>query len=194
MIHFLNGRLAEINPTYAVIECNGVGYYISISLHTYEKIQKSEHVQLLTHYIVREDGHFLFGFATEEERVVFRLLLAVSGVGANTARMLLSAMAPGEVVEAITSGNTSRLQKVKGIGLKTAERIIVDLRDKIDRGNAFTGNISSQHNTIRQETLSALIQLGFARQNAEKAVEKVIQQSSEINTVEEMIRQALKYL
>lgn len=194
MIHFLNGKIAEINPTDVVIECGGVGYFVSISLNTYEKIQRQESVKLLTHYIVREDGHFLYGFATEDERVVFRLLLGVSGVGANTARMLLSSMTPGEVVEAITSGNTMRLQKVKGIGLKTAERIIVDLRDKIDKGSYVSGNISSMHNTIKQETLSALTQLGFARQAAEKAIERVTQQPDEVKTVEDMIRAALKHL
>lgn len=194
MIHYLNGKITEINPTYAVVECSGVGYFVSISLNTYEKIQKQEHVKLLTHYIVREDGHFLFGFASEDERFIFRLLLGVSGVGANTARMLLSAMSPGEVVEAITTGNTGRLQKVKGIGLKTAERVIVDLRDKIDKGSVVSGNVSPLHNTIKQETLSALTQLGFARQTAEKAIEKVIQQSGDIETVEDMIRRALKFL
>ncbi|PKP04766.1 MAG: Holliday junction branch migration protein RuvA [Bacteroidetes bacterium HGW-Bacteroidetes-6] len=194
MIHYLNGKITEINPTYAVVECSGVGYFVSISLNTYEKIQKQEQVKLLTHYIVREDGHFLFGFASEDERFIFRLLLGVSGVGANTARMLLSAMSPGEVVEAITTGNTGRLQKVKGIGLKTAERVIVDLRDKIDKGSVVSGNVSPLHNTIKQETLSALTQLGFARQTAEKAIDKVIQQSGDIETVEDMIRQALKFL
>jgi Holliday junction DNA helicase RuvA len=194
MIHYLNGKITEINPTYAVVECSGVGYFVSISLNTYEKIQKQEQVKLLTHYIVREDGHFLFGFATEDERFIFRLLLSVSGVGANTARMLLSAMTPGEVVEAISSGNTGRLQQVKGIGLKTAERVIVDLRDKIDKGSVVSGNISPVHNTIRQETLLALTQLGFARQTAEKAIEKVIQQAGDIETVEDMIRRALKFL
>ncbi len=194
MIHYLNGKITEINPTYAVVECSGVGYFVSISLNTYEKIQKQEQVKLLTHYIVREDGHFLFGFATEDERFIFRLLLGVSGVGANTARMLLSAMTPGEVVEAISTGNTGRLQQVKGIGLKTAERVIVDLRDKIDKGSVVSGNISPVHNTIRQETLLALTQLGFARQTAEKAIEKVIQQAGDIETVEDMIRRALKFL
>lgn len=194
MIHYLNGKITEINPTYAVVECSGVGYFVSISLNTYEKIQKQEQVKLITHYIVREDGHFLFGFATEDERFIFRLLLSVSGVGANTARMLLSAMTPGEVVEAISSGNTGRLQQVKGIGLKTAERVIVDLRDKIDKGSVVSGNISPVHNTIRQETLLALTQLGFARQTAEKAIEKVIQQAGDIETVEDMIRRALKFL
>jgi len=193
MIHFLNGKIAEINPTYVVIESSGVGYFVSISLHTYGKIQSLDNVKLLTHHIFREDGQFLFGFFTEEERVVFRLLLGVSGVGANTARMLLSSMTPGEVVESITSGNATNLQKVKGIGLKTAERIIVDLRGKIDRGSYVSENISPRHNTIKQETLSALVQLGFSRQAAEKAVDRAIQ-SGEVTSVEDVIRLALKYL
>lgn len=193
MIHFLNGKIAEINPTYVVIESSGVGYFVSISLHTYGKIQSLDNVKLLTHHIFREDGQFLFGFFTEEERVVFRLLLGVSGVGANTARMLLSSMTPGEVVESITSGNATNLQKVKGIGLKTAERIIVDLRGKIDRGSYVSENFSPRHNTIKQETLSALVQLGFSRQAAEKAVDRAIQ-SGEVTSVEDVIRLALKYL
>ncbi|MPM09999.1 Holliday junction ATP-dependent DNA helicase RuvA [bioreactor metagenome] len=193
MIHFLNGRIAEINPAYVVVECNGVGYFVSISLNTYGKIQGSENVKLLTHQIFREDGQFLFGFHSEDERFVFRLLLGVSGVGANTARMLLSAMTPGEVIESVGNGNVAQLQKVKGIGQKTAERIIVDLRGKIDKGAYISENISPQHNTIRQEALSALVQLGFARQAAEKAVDRAIQ-SGDTTSVEEVIRLALKYL
>lgn len=193
MIHFLNGRIAEINPAYVVVECNGVGYFVSISLNTYGKIQGQENVKLLTHHIFREDGQFLFGFHSEEERFVFRLLLGVSGVGANTARMLLSAMNPSEVVESVSSNNVAQLQKVKGIGQKTAERIIVDLRGKIDKGGYVSENISPQHNTIRQEALSALVQLGFARQSAEKAVDRAIQ-SGDATSVEDVIRLALKYL
>jgi len=193
MIHFLKGRIAEINPTYAVVECNGIGYFVSISLNTFTKIQNQENVQLLTHHIFREDGQFLFGFFSEDERFVFRLLLGVSGVGANTARMLLSALTPSEVVEAVSNGNVALLQKVKGIGQKTAERIIVDLRGKIDKGSVVSENIFPQHNTIRQEALSALIQLGFSKQAAEKAVDKVIQ-SGEMTAVEDVIRLALKYL
>jgi len=193
MIHFLNGKIAEINPAFVVVECNGVGYFVSISLNTYAKIQSQESVKLLTHQIFREDGQFLFGFHTEEERMVFRLLLGVSGVGANTARMLLSAMTPGEVVEAVSSGNVALLQRVKGIGQKTAERILVDLKGKIDKGSYVSENISPRHNTIRQEALSALIQLGFARLPAEKAVDRAIQ-SGELESVEDVIRLALKYL
>jgi len=175
------------------VECNGVGYFVSISLNTYTKIQNQENIQLLTHHIFREDGQFLFGFFSEDERFVFRLLLGVSGVGANTARMLLSALTPSEVVEAVSNGNVALLQKVKGIGQKTAERIIVDLRGKIEKGSVVSENIFPQHNTIRQEALSALVQLGFSKQAAEKAVDKVIQ-SGDMTTVEDVIRLALKYL
>jgi holliday junction DNA helicase RuvA len=193
MIHFLRGKIAEINPAYVVVECNGVGYFVSISLNTYGKIQGLENVKLLTHHIFREDGQFLYGFHSEDERVVFKLLLGVSGVGANTARVLLSAMTPSEVVESVSSNNVAQLQKVKGIGQKTAERIIVDLRGKIDKGSYVPENISPSHNTIRQESLSALVQLGFARQAAEKAVDQAIK-SGDTMSVEDVIRLALKYL
>ena len=150
-------------------------------------------IKLLTHQIFREDGQFLFGFFTEEERFIFKLLISVSGVGANTARIILSSMNPSGVIEAVSSNNVDLLKKVKGIGQKTAERIIVDLRGKIEKGVYISENISPQHNTIRQETLSALSQLGFTRQAAEKAVDHVLK-SGEVNTVEELIRMALKYL
>ncbi len=193
MIHFLQGKVAEINPAYVVVECNGIGYFVSISLNTYEKIQGQENIKILTHHIFREDGQFLFGFHSEEERMVFRLLLGVSGVGANTARVILSAMNPAGVVEAVSSNNVAILQKVKGIGQKTAERIIVDLRGKIDKGVYISENVSPQHNTIRQEALSALSQLGFARQAAEKAVDHALK-SGDLTSVEDVIRLALKYL
>ncbi len=194
MIHYLSGKLTEINPAYAIVECNGVGYMVNISLHTFGKIQGQKEMKLLTHFIVREDGQFLYGFADESERQMFKLLLGVSGVGANTARMILSAMNPGEVYEAITSNDSNRLKSVKGIGLKTAQRIIVDLRDKVGKEVDLSENISDPHNTIKQEALSALVQLGFARMAADKVLNRIIKEFGSISTVEEMIRLALKYL
>ena len=176
-----------------MVECNGVGYFVSISLNTYEKIHGQENIKLLTHQIFREDGQFLYGFHSEEERMIFKLLLGVSGVGANTARVILSSMNPSGVVEAVSTNNVAILQKVKGIGQKTAERIIVDLRGKINKGVYISENISPMHNTLRQEALSALSQLGFTRQSAEKAVDQALK-SGDITSVEEVIRLALKYL
>lgn len=194
MIHYLNGKLTDINPAYAVVECNGVGYMVNISLNTFGKIQGQKEIKLLTHFIVREDGQFLYGFADESERQMFKLLLSVSGVGANTARMILSAMNPSEVYEAITSNDSNRLKSVKGIGLKTAQRIIVDLRDKVGKEVDLSENISDPHNTIKQEALSALVQLGFSRMAADKVLIRISTESGSISTVEEMIRLALKYL
>jgi len=194
MIHYLNGKLTEINPAYTVVECNGVGYMVNISLHTFGKIQGQTEIKLLTHFIVREDGQFLYGFVDESERQMFKHLLSVSGVGANTARMILSSMNPAEVFEAITSNDSNRLKSVKGIGLKTAQRIIVDLRDKVGKEVDLTENISDPYNTIKQEALSALVQLGFSRIAADKVLTRIIKESGSISTVEEMIRLALKYL
>lgn len=194
MIHYLNGIITEINPAYVVVECNGLGYFVNISLFTFEKIQTKKQVKLLTHFIVREDAHSLYGFAEESERQMFKLLLAVSGVGANTARMILSSMNPAEIFETINANEASRLQKIKGIGLKTAQRIIIDLRDKVGKELDLTENSSSSHNTIKQEALSALVQLGFSRVAAEKVLSRIMQESSTITSVEEMIRLALKYL
>lgn len=194
MIHYLNGTITEINPAYVVVECNGLGYFVNISLFTFEKIQSKKQVKLLTHFIVREDAHSLYGFAEESERQMFKLLLAVSGVGANTARMILSSMSPAEIFETINANEANRLQKIKGIGLKTAQRIIIDLRDKVGKELDLTENTSSSHNTIKQEALSALVQLGFSRVAAEKVLNRIMQESSSISSVEEMIRLALKYL
>jgi Holliday junction DNA helicase RuvA len=194
MIHYLNGKLTEINPAYVVVECNGVGYLVNISLHTFGKIQSLKEAKLLTHFIVRDDGQFLYGFAEDSERQMFKLLLGVSGVGANTARMILSAMNPSEVYETITSNDANRLKSVKGIGLKTAQRIIVDLRDKVDKNIDLSENISDPHNTIKQEALSALVQLGFSRMAADKVLNRISTESGSISSVEEMIRLALKYL
>lgn len=194
MIHYLNGKLTEINPAYTVVECNGVGYLVNISLNTFAKIQGKSEMKLLTHLIVREDGQFLYGFADESERRMFIQLISVSGVGANTARMILSAMSPEEVYEAIISNDSNRLKSVKGIGLKTAQRIIVDLRDKVGKEVDISENISDPHNTIKQEALSALIQLGFSRMAADKVLMRITKEHGSISTVEEMIRLALKYL
>jgi len=189
MIEFVKGRLAEKNPAYVVIECNGIGYFLHISLNTYSKIGSNENVQLHTHQVIREDAHLLFGFKELEERTVFRSLLSVSGVGASTARMILSSMTPAEIQSAIAMGNVSAFQKIKGIGNKTAQRIIVDLSGKIEKIDISAGQGGAS--LVRAEALSALSVLGFDKNQAEKSVDKILATHNNIN-VEELIKTALK--
>lgn len=197
MIHHLHGRLTEKYPTHIVIDCGGVGYILQISLTTFETIPDQEDVFLHTHLVVREDAQILYGFATIEERKLFLLLIGVSGVGANTARMILSAMDSATASEVIASGDVDSMKKVKGIGSKTASRIIIDLQDKVgvDTGSTSTiSEISSPHNTIKNEALSALTSLGFDRKRVDKALDAIIQKSESVNTLEELIKKALKKL
>ena len=193
MITHIEGRLVEKNPTDVVIDCNGVGYLIHISLHTFSKLPASENVRLYTHMQVREDAHTLYGFSGRTEREIFRLLVSVSGVGASTARAMLSSLAPQQVAEAIASEDVVTIQSVKGIGLKTAQRVILDLKDKILKvyGLEDVSNVAS--NTNINEALSALETLGFARKQAEKVCEKIVQEDPDA-TVETIIKQALKNL
>ena len=197
MIHHLHGRLTEKYPTHIVIDCGGVGYILQISLTTFETIPDQEDVFLHTHLVVREDAQILYGFATIEERKLFLLLIGVSGVGANTARMILSAMDSATASEVIASGDVDSMKKVKGIGSKTASRIIIDLQDKVgvDTGSTSTiSETSSPHNTIKNEALSALTSLGFDRKRVDKALDAIIQKSEGPNTLEELIKKALKKL
>jgi len=193
MIHHLKGQLIEKNPTYVVIECNGVGYTVNISLHTFSLIPESEAVNLYTHLQVKEDSHTLYGFAEKSEREIFRLLISVSGVGTNTARMMLSSLQPREVTEAIASGNVPVIQSVKGIGAKTAQRIILDLKDKVLKVLGDDEIFVSQSNSNREEALSALEILGYNRRQAGKVVEKILKDDPE-STVESIIKLALKKL
>lgn len=198
MFDYIKGSLAELTPTYAVIDCGGVGYLIHISLHSYsklslEKTQTKDLSKLFIHQIIREDTNMLFGFAEKSERDVFRLLILVSGVGANTARMMLSSMSPTEIQSAIASGNVSQLKSIKGIGLKTAQRIIIDLKDKIGKVGEEDELFIQSNNTIREESLSALIMLGFAKTSAEKVIDKIISDKKGIS-VEELVKEALNKL
>lgn len=193
MIHHLKGQLIEKNPTYIVIECNGVGYFVNISLHTFSLIQDSEAVSLYTHLQVKEDSHTLYGFAEKSEREIFRLLISVSGVGTSTARMMLSSLQPGEVTEAIASGDVPTIQSVKGIGAKTAQRVILDLKDKVLKVLGEDEVFVSQSNTNKEEALSALEILGYNRRQAGKVVEKILKDDPE-STVESIIKMALKKL
>ncbi|MFZ5551847.1 MAG: Holliday junction branch migration protein RuvA [Bacteroidota bacterium] len=189
MIEFVKGRMAEKNPAYVVIECGGIGYFLHISLHTYSKLGNDEHVHLYTHQVIREDAHLLFGFKEQEERSVFRSLLSVSGVGASTARMILSSMPPSDVQSAIALGNAGAFQKIKGIGSKTAQRIIVDLSGKIEKLDISSGQGGASQ--VRSEALAALTTLGFDKFQAEKSIDKILGLHNNIN-VEELIKTALK--
>lgn len=194
MIHHLKGQLVEKNPTYVVIDCNGVGYFVHISLHTFSLLaNNSEAISLYTHLQVKEDSHTLFGFIEKSERELFRLLISVSGVGASTARTMLSSLEPKHIMEAIASGDAGTVQSIKGIGAKTAQRVILDLKDKVlkvfGEGEVFV----SQSNTNKEEALSALETLGFSRKPAEKVVDRIMKQSTD-PTVETIIKLALKSL
>ncbi len=193
MIEFLNGRLVEKSPTHAVVECNGVGYFLNISLHTFSQLPEDENLKIHTHLLVKEDSHTLFGFMEKAEREIFRLLLSVSGIGSSTARTMLSSMSPAQIREAIASADVASIQAIKGIGAKTAQRVILDLKDKILKVYDMDEVSLQTNNTSKEEALSALEVLGFARRQSEKVVDRVIAQDS-LLSVENIIKQALKNL
>lgn len=193
MYEFIKGEITGINPANVVIEAGGVGYSIKISLNTYSKLNTQKTSKVLIHQIVREDAHLLFGFAEPAERELFRNLISVNGVGANTAIMMLSSLSPNEIVSAISTENVTILKSIKGIGAKTAQRIIIDLKDKLGKFTE-TGQVLVQSgNTIRNESLSALVMLGFAKKDAEKTLDKIFNENPEL-TVESVIKHALKRL
>jgi len=193
MITHLRGKLIEKNPTYAIVECNGVGYFLNISLHTFSLLTDEENIFIYTDLLVKEDSHTLFGFAERAEREVFRLLISVSGVGASTARTMLSSLSPSDVRDAIANGDVPTIQSIKVIGAKTAQRVILDLKDKILKVYDM-GEVSQQsNNTNKEEALSALEVLGFTRKQSEKVVDKVLSQDTSLS-VENIIKQALKNL
>ena len=194
MYEYLNGKLTSISPTNAVVDCNGVGYSLHISLNTFSHLKEKQTAKVFTHLIVREDAQELFGFADEDERVMFRQLIGVSGVGASTARMILSSLNPVELKHTIGSANVMALQKVKGIGSKTAQRIIIDLKDKMHKVELVEKSSFTSHNTTRSEALSALLTLGFARNTAEKALEQATRNQNTPMSVEEWIKSALALL
>ena len=193
MFEFIRGTIETIHPAGVVIEAGGVGYFINISLNTYSKLNGQKEAKVLTHQIVREDAHILYGFAEKNERDLFRNLISVNGVGASTAIMMLSSLNPDELVLAVTTENVNVLKAVKGIGAKTAQRIIIDLKDKLGKIPETSQILYSPDNTIRNESLSALVMLGFVKRDAEKAVSKILQEQPEA-TVESVIKQALKRL
>jgi len=193
MIYHLKGQLIEKNPTHVVIDCNGVGYFVHISLHTYSLLKNSEAIHLYTHLQVKEDSHTLYGFMEKSERELFRLLISVSGVGSSTARTMLSSLEPKQIMEAIASGDAATIQKIKGIGTKTAQRVILDLKDKILKVFGVDEIFVSQNNTNREEALSALETLGFVRKSAEKVVDRIMKEITD-PTVETIIKLSLKNL
>ncbi len=193
MITSIKGKLVEKNPTYAVIECNGIGYFIHISLQTFSNIPNVESIKLFTHLSIRDDAHILYGFFEKIEREIFRLLISVSGVGPSTAIAMLSSMTSKQIQQAIASEDVTAIQSVKGIGIKTAQRVIVDLKDKILKTFNISEELLTSDNTIKYEALSALEVLGFSRKNIEKILQNIIQETPNI-TLEELIKQALKNL
>lgn len=185
--------MVEKNPTDVVIECNGVGYLLNISLNTFSQIPEQENIQLFTHLQVKEDSHSLYGFVTKGEREVFRLLISVSGIGTNTARTMLSSLTPKQIREGIATEDVALIQSVKGIGIKTAQRVIIDLKDKIIKIYDIDEVSVNRSNTNKDEALSALETLGFAKKQAERVVDKIVVAQPEA-TVEALIKQALKKL
>ena len=200
MYEYIEGKVADANPAYAVLDVNGVGYLVNISLFTYSHMQGSEMYKLYTHLVVREDAQMLFGFSTDQERLLFRHLISVSGVGANTARLILSAYSPDEISTAITSDNVKLLESIKGIGAKSAQRIVIDLKDKVAKeAYIIEEKYTISHNTLFNDALTALTSLGFNRKQAEKALDKAFtgikdNQPESTLTVEGLIREALKLL
>ncbi|MBU3820920.1 Holliday junction branch migration protein RuvA [Flavobacteriaceae bacterium XHP0103] len=193
MITHIQGKLVTKSPTDVVIECNGVGYHINISLHTFSQIPDNEHLKLFTHLQVKEDSHTLYGFSSLAEREIFRLLISVSGIGANIARTMLSSLTPVQVREGIASEDVALIQSVKGIGAKTAQRVIIDLKDKVLKIYDIDEVSISKGNTNKNEALSALEVLGFVKKQAERVVDKILISQPDAN-VETIIKQALKNL
>jgi len=193
MLDFIKGEIVELTPTTLVLEINGIGFELNISLQSFSQLQEVKSSQVYVHEVIREDAHLLFGFITKEERNIFRQLISVSGVGANTARMILSSMSSDEVRNAIASENVESLKSIKGIGAKSAQRIIVDLKDKVYKSSDISQIFKQVDNTIKEEALSALEILGFSRRQGEKVIDKILAGDSSL-PVEELIKQALKLL
>lgn len=193
MIAHIKGRLAEKSPTEVIIDCNGVGYQINISLHTFSLLPDSENIKLYTFLQIKEDGHTLFGFVEKAERELFKLLISVSGIGAGTARTMLSSIPPQQIIHAIAGNDVATVQSIKGIGAKTAQRVILDLKDKVLKIYNLEEVSAVESNTNKNEALSALEVLGFVRKSAEKVVDKIVKDNPEAS-VESIIKLALKNL
>lgn len=195
MFAYIKGKLAHKDPTFVIIDVQGVGYEIKISLNTYSQIKEQENCQLYTHFYVKEDAQILFGFAQEIEKKLFTHLISISGVGPSTGLMVLSSLSPAEVQTAIVSGDVATIQRVKGIGAKTAQRVILELKDKLGKGGSEEGMLNigaSSQNTIRNEALAALVTLGINKAAAEKSIDKILKNSEGQITLEQLIKLALK--
>jgi len=193
MYEYIKGNLTELTPAGAVIESGGIGYFIHISVTTYSRINGHESVKLYLHQAVREDAHLLYGFADKNERELFRMLISVNGIGANTALMMLSSFLPDDLSEAIFTENVNVLKSIKGIGAKTAQRVIIELKDKVGKGPATEKMFKSDNNAVRNEALSALEMLGFNRRSVEKGLDQIIKEQPNL-TVEQLLKIALKSL
>jgi len=193
MIDYIKGDITQITPTFLAMETGGIGYMINISLTTFSKLEGQKEFKILIHEVIREDSHQLFGFADNVERDIFRLLISVTGVGANTARMMLSSLNPDEIEKAILGSDANLLKSVKGIGLKTAQRIIIDLKDKLGKHGGSGEIFAFADNTKREEALSALVMLGFAKNAVSKILDKIVREEKNL-TVEDLIKRALKNL
>lgn len=193
MIEYIDGQLAELNPAHVVIDVNGIGYYVHISLNTFSFLNGNKTVRLYIHEVIREDSHLLFGFCEKEERELFRLLISVSGVGASTGILFLSSLTVSEIKVAILSGDIDRLKSIKGIGLKTAQRIVVELKDKLGKEPVSNDIFMTLNNTVREEALSALVTLGFVKKTAEKVVDGILRGNPGF-TVEQIIKGSLKQM
>jgi len=193
MYEFIEGEFVEKSPAHLIVQGGHLAYYIHISVFTYSQISSLLAGKIYLHFMVREDAQILYGFAGREEREIFRMLISVSGVGANTARLILSSLSPDEITQAILAGNVSLLQGIKGIGAKSAQRIIIDLKDKLGKGAGIDELFFSQDNTNRDEALSALVALGFPKKTVEKKVTRILSEQPELS-VEEIVRAALKFM
>jgi Holliday junction DNA helicase RuvA len=194
VIAHIEGKLTHKTPTYVIIDCNGVGYHIQVSLHTYEQLPNTEHLRLHTHLVIKEDSHTLYGFVTTDERELFTQLISVSGVGTNTARLMLSSLKPNDIRLAISEGNWTLIKTVKGIGEKTAQKVVIDLKNKVQKSDTSEPlSLVATRNTKVEEALAALLMLGFSKNEAEKGLTKIRQQHPELS-VEELVKQTLKTL
>ena len=193
MYEYIQGKLTEVRPTYAVVEAGDIGYFINISLNTFSNISGKNEVKLFIHQIVREDALLFFGFADKHEREIFRMLISVSGIGANTARLMLSSLSPSELSKAIMEADINLLRSIKGIGAKSAQRVVVDLKEKVGESGDISEIFKEESNTLKEESLSALVMLGFSKASVQKVLDKILREERDI-TVEELVKKALKKL
>ena len=193
MYEYIEGEFVEKSPAHLIVQAGHLAFYMHISVFTYSQVSSQTSGRIYLHFVVREDAQILYGFGGREEREIFRMLISVSGVGANTSRLILSSLSPDEISQAILAGNVSILQGIKGIGAKSAQRIIIDLKDKLGKGTGIDELFFSQDNTSRDEALSALVALGFPKKTVEKTVTRILSEQPELS-VEEVVKAALKFM